>query len=110
MKTSILTFNEIPAIHQWKEAKNFLKYPHRHLFKIYCMKEVSHENRDIEIIEMQSKINDYFNENYKKYDKGNLNFKDESCETIARKLLNYFDFDKVIVLEDGISGAKVEKI
>lgn len=109
MKTSIITYNEIPALHQWEEADNYLKYPHRHVFKIYCEKEVNHENRDIEIIEMQTKILNYFKFNYSMVDESNFNFNNESCETIARKVLEYFNFDKVIVLEDGISGAKVEK-
>ena len=104
----ILTENNIEGFHQWKEAPEevkFLRDQHRHIFNIQCQFEVSHEEREIEIIMQQWEIEKYL---FNKY--GNpCKFGGMSCESIARELLEHFNAYEVKVLEDGAGGAIVRK-
>lgn len=104
----ILTKNDIEGFHQWTEAPEevkFLRERHRHIFEIYCQFEVSHEEREIEIIMQQWEIEKYLISKYGKP----CEFGGMSCESIAREILESFNAYEVKVLEDGAGGAIVRK-
>lgn len=111
MKTKVITFNEVQGLHRWLTAPedNYLKNVHRHVFIIRCWFNVSHSDRDIEIIEKQNEIQEALNRGFYKKDQEMLNFEDMSCEMIAQWLINETGCSKAVVLEDGYGGAEVEK-
>lgn len=104
----VITKNDIEGFHQWSEAPEtvaFLRDQHRHIFNIQCQFEVSHEEREIEIIMQQWAIEDYLKNKY-----GNpCEFGGMSCESIAKELLQQFNAYEVKVLEDGAGGAIVRR-
>lgn len=102
MKISIVIQLQIEGFHRWISAPAemaFLRAKHRHIFWITCKKEVRHENRAIEFILAKRTIKKQYPEPF--------DFGGDSCEAIARDLLNLFGFDSVVVLEDGENGAEV---
>lgn len=104
----VLTKNNVEGFHKWSEAPEevaFLRDQHRHIFEITCLFEVSHEEREIEIILQQREIEKYL---YIKYGSP-CDFGGMSCESIATDLLEYFNAYEVKVLEDGEGGAIVRK-
>lgn len=109
MKTYIEVNLSHEALHNWPDAKeklpdvDFLSYPHRHVFAIQLIKEVSHDDRDVEIIMFKRQVEAYLTATWGK------NFGSQSCEMIAAKLLAEFDCDQVRVLEDNENGAVVKK-
>lgn len=110
----IITYNEIIGSHCYKDAPEKYKYLrnlHRHVFTIRCKFEVSHENREIEINDMQEIIQDTINRAFGMCsDKGaGINFRGMSCEHIAKWCLNQFDCIECEVLEDGFGGAYARK-
>jgi|TARA_R110000764_G_scaffold1012_2_gene3796 hypothetical protein len=105
MRTNIIVNLQHEAVHQWTDCKlegvEFLAFPHRHIFHICCKKEVTHDDRDIEIILLKRKVNSFLDEMYPK------TFGDMSCEMIAKELLNVFELNYCSVLEDNENGAEV---
>ncbi len=110
MKTTIIVKLQFEALHCWPgvvEALpdiadiHFLQYPHRHLFYVTLEKEVSHSDRDVEIILFKRKVEEYLKLTYS----GNLGAK--SCEMLAEELLQKFDCLMVEVLEDNENGGRV---
>ena len=95
---------QFEAIHDWPDCNipevYYLKFKHRHIFHIKCIKEVSHSDRDIEIIKFKHTIQEYLYNSYPRGDLGSM-----SCEMIAEKLLKKFDLKSCDVLEDGENGA-----
>lgn len=88
----------------------FLKYPHRHMFHIRAEIEVTHTDRDLEIIMVKRRLHNYLTE---------TNFGRGSCEEIANNLQEFLKVEyplpdsytrnrvvHVEVLEDGENGAK----
>lgn len=113
MTTVIITL-QFEAFHNWQGVKealpnnpeiHFLVDRHRHLFYITLEKNVSHDDRDIEIILFKRKVQDYLNSKYGC--PGELGSR--SCEMLAEELLKNFDCTTVTVLEDNENGAKVYK-
>lgn len=109
MKRQVITYNQIEGFHQYPDAPEFCKYleaRHRHLFVIRCRFDVTHNEREIEINEMQKRINDYLSLKY-----GNpCDFGDMSCESIAEDLLRYYPgMISAEVLEDGYGGASLTR-
>jgi len=100
----VLNLN-IEGIHYWKdcdiEEVMFLQYPHRHIFHIEVQKQVSHADRDIEIIKLKREIKNWLGSEP-------VNFGGKSCEMIAEEILKEFDACYVKVLEDNENGAIVE--
>jgi len=96
------------ATHCWPECPieevSFLKNPHRHLFLIKCMKLVSHNDRQIEIIMLKRAVGNYL---HLKYD-GDLGRM--SCEDLASELIDVFELASCQVLEDGENGAFVMEV
>ena len=102
MKTTIWITTEFEASHRWPRASNYLKYEHRHLFKVKAWFAVTHLDRDIEFLEMKSKVTSFLK---------NKTFSGtESCEMFCQMLLNEFPtMIKVSVSEDGENGAECER-
>lgn len=106
--TLVITKNLIEGYHRWKdapEAVNFLRHWHRHVFHVRCWFEVSHDDREIEIIMKQWEIENFLKEKFGAV----CEFGDMSCEAIARMIMQEFGAAQVEVLEDGDGGALVRK-
>lgn len=104
----VITHNLIEGYHRWKDAPesvDFLRSRHRHIFHIRCWFEVSHEDRELEIIMTQWQIEDFLKGRYGAV----CEFGEMSCEAIAREIMEYFGATEVEVLEDGFGGAHVRK-
>lgn len=109
MNKTIFVRVEKVGIHCWKEANNFLVYPHRHKFFIEVEFQVQHNNREIEFFEAQRQVIDYLDIYWNEF-KDNLG----SCETIAESIFDYFTIknwriSKVVVSEDNENGAVIRK-
>ena len=106
MKTNIIITLQVEGIHCWPECPieevSFLRYPHRHIFHITCKKEVKHDDREIEIIQLKRKVLKCLDSLYPKGDFGRA-----SCEEIAKTLFYRFDLQYCKVLEDNENGAEV---
>lgn len=107
MKINVIVNLQFEAIHYWSGANkylpvSFLQYPHRHIFYIEAKKEVSHCNREIEIIMLKRGIEEYLQTNYV-----NKNIGEMSCEELAKSLVKQFNLNYCKVLEDNENGAEV---
>lgn len=102
---------QVEGIHQWKDCNinevSFLKHPHRHIFYIECKKEVTDDNRQIEIICLKRRILAYL---HVKYCVGVCQFGNKSCEMLAKELVKKFQLSYCSVLEDNENGAEVIKM
>lgn len=105
---SVITKCSVIGFHNWNNAPikyEYLKHKHRHEFVIWAEKEVSHNDRDIEINQLREDIERWIYEEY-----GNpCQFKGMSCEDIAETLSKQFRLKKCTVLEDGLCGAIFEE-
>ena len=97
---------QFEAIHCWPEAPervDFLRNPHRHLFKLECRCKVNHNDRDIEFILMKREVQLMCDMVWAGKDIGRT-----SCEQIGEMILNKFpEIGGVTVSEDGENGANV---
>lgn len=108
MKIYVNTYNCIEGFHRWEDAKGSMSYlasRHRHLFVIRASFEVSHGDREIEINDMQNKIENYLHLKYG----SPCEFKGMSCEHIAQELMEKFNMTMCKVLEDGYGGATLTR-
>lgn len=101
--TTVIVKYQFEGLHCWDncpiEEVSFLKDKHRHVFHVELEKEVSHADRDVEIIMLKRKAEAF---SRSRYDYGRM-----SCEMIAKELLDKFKLKTCTVLEDGENGAKV---
>lgn len=108
MKTSIIINLSVEGVHCWPACHirevEFLRNPHRHIFRICCKKAVSHLDRDIEIIRFKRGVREHLE---KKYGSPCCEFGAMSCEMLAAELARTFGLDYCSVLEDGENGAEV---
>lgn len=99
----------VEGIHCWSECPipevSFLRNPHRHIFHITCQKEVTHNDRDIEIIMFKREVESYLRTKYGTP----CDFGGMSCEMIASELTNAFKLSICEVMEDGENGAIITK-
>lgn len=115
MQTNIIVNFQLEGLHCWPDAKNivpevaFLSEPHRHMFHFKCTKKVNHDDRDVEIIMFKRNIEQYLTEKYLYPDFRCLDFGTNSCEMLARELLEKFDLEYCSVLEDQENGAEIYK-
>lgn len=107
MKNLVVVNLRVEGVHCWKDIPphltdkvGFLMHPHRHIFHIKAMKEVSHDDRDIEIIILKREIIQYLHSKYGMI----CDFGSKSCEMIANELLAHFKLNVCEVLEDGENG------
>lgn len=108
MNIFVNTYNVVEGFHRWDGAKGAMSYlasRHRHLFVIRGSFKVSHGDREIEINEMQNKIENYLHLKYGKP----CEFKGMSCEHIATELIEKFSMESCQVLEDGYGGATLTR-
>ena len=109
----VVTKNYIEGLHYWREAPpnlDYLRNKHRHIFHIICSWEVFDDNRQMEIIETQNMIDNYFKKYYN--NKYNMcDFENMSCEQMCNELLEQYSnkgLKQVTVLEDGYGGAECQ--
>ena len=109
MKKYVWCTLQLEGMHNWKNCNlddvMFLKNPHRHMFHFKCVKEVTHNDRDIEFIILKRQITRYL---LSKWGQDNtLIFNSMSCEMIAEDLLKEFLLTSCSVSEDGENGGTV---
>lgn len=109
MKRQVITHNEIEGFHRYPDAPDFCVYlgsRHRHVFVVECGFTVSHNGREIEIIDQQRKIAEAVKDSFG----SPAEFGDFSCEDIAEWLMVRFsDMVYCNVLEDGYGGASLSR-
>ena len=113
MEKRIIVKLNIEGLHYWLdcpiEEVAYLKHLHRHMFYIRLEKKVTHNDRDIEIIELKHNILQYLRLKYYSESARTHCFKNMSCEMIAQEILETFDADSVEVLEDNENGAIIRR-
>ena len=99
---------QFEAVHSWPdcpiEEVKYLRDPHRHTFNIKAHVIVTHNDRDIEFIELKHKIAKYLKEKYPS-DVGCPDIGATSCEMLAQELIKEFDLSRCEVNEDNENGA-----
>lgn len=110
-KTFIVVNIVQEGVHQWRDCEieevKYLMNLHRHNFYIKVKKEVSHDDRDIEIIKFKKQIINYLHKRFWNMEMQLLDFQLLSCEQIAKIIYNKFECSLVEVLEDNENGAIV---
>lgn len=109
MRKEIVVSFQFEGMHRWPNApqeltERYLKNLHRHIFHVRAWREVNHNDRDVEFIAFKREMIDYITFNNPSVPVDLIN---DSCETIAEKLLKKFGLSKCEVLEDGENGAVV---
>ncbi len=111
MKMCIVITLQVEGIHRWAACPipevSFLKNFHRHIFHINMVKEVSHDDRDVEIIQLKRAVLKDLNEKFYNEDENCLFLDDWSCERLCAYLIEKFGCIVVKVLEDNENGAMV---
>jgi hypothetical protein len=118
-KQNIIINFQLEGFHNWPAAKEvfpdvgFLSDPHRHMFHFCCKKQVTHSDRDVEIIRFKREVINYLNGKYS-VDTENLHycyldFGSKSCEMLSEELLTKFDLEYCSVLEDNENGSETWK-
>lgn len=102
--TEVFITTRFAAAHRWKDAPD--KYPllknfHRHEFHVKLWKKVSHDNRDIEFVDLKHQVIDFIRSNW---EGRSLEL---SCEQFAGRLMLAFGASAIEVSEDGENGAIV---
>lgn len=99
---------QFEGFHCWPDAPErhiYLRYVHRHVFHVRVEWEVSHNERELEFIELKRKTLDHI----RLIKNGNV-VDNWSCEHWAEELLKQLQACSVTVSEDGENGATVERI
>lgn len=110
MKYIVVQF-DFEGVHSWPGVIDhqelgdvqFLQYPHRHLFAVKMKREVSHNDRDVEIINFKREVELYV---FSRYGRNPANIGSRSCEMMAEELSTVFGLKSCEVLEDGENGAE----
>lgn len=109
MKREVLTYNQVEGFHQYPCPPAFCDYlgsRHRHIFVVKCRFPVSHNDREVEINDMQNKIEVFLHDQFGTP----CEFHSLSCEAIANHLLNHFtNMSYCEVLEDNYGGAALTR-
>jgi hypothetical protein len=114
MTTNIIVKLQYEALHNWPGVVemlpgwpwiHMLKDKHRHIFHITLEKQVTHSDRDVEIILFKQAVTKKLEAMFGR--PGDLGAM--SCEMLAEHLLKEYDCNSVEVLEDNENGAKVYK-
>ncbi len=94
MKTKIIVTLQVEGAHFWPgcdiDEVDFLRHPHRHMFYVRAEKKVSHDDRDIEIIQFKRKIREYLYNKYYNPTLGYVGFGPKSCEMLATEIMEQF--------------------
>lgn len=107
-RVSVIVRFTFEALHHWPGApqdvtEKYLSLPHRHLFHVEAKKEVNHNDRDIEFIELRREMQSYCSTKWPISQTTS-----DSCEKIATDLLGTFGLTSCEVNEDGDCGGLVE--
>ena len=109
MKKYIVVNFEVEWLHNRPECDiegmEYLRSLHRHIFHISCKREVSHNDRDVEIIIFKREISHFLKTKYNDPHYWCLLFGRMSCEDIAELLIEKFWLSSCEVLEDGENWA-----
>ena len=115
-KTTVIVKLAVDGMHNFPKAAElfpevaFLADRHRHMFYFTAAKQVFHDDRDVEFIMFKRDILNYLTSQYSDSHMRTMEFGAQSCEMLAREILNRFDCEWVEVWEDQENGARVEKI
>lgn len=108
MGASVIVTCRVVGFHNWESAPGCYRYlqdRHRHEFVIYAIREVTHNDREVEINQFKQEIEWHLHRKY-----GDpCEFGGMSCEDIAEGLSKRFTLSKCVVLEDGLAGAIYEE-
>ena len=104
-KLAIVVRLQFSGIHSWPTApadrhEAYLAHPHRHVFHVEAVLNVTHVNRDVEFIAFKQRLLDYVDD----YFAGPHHM---SCEEMALRLLDEFGLSRCSVFEDNENGAEV---
>lgn len=116
----IFITSSFEGLHRYPDAPDdvaYLRNSHRHIFGLKIKVEVKHNDRELEFIRLQHKVNTYLDA--KMDDNHVWNLGRRSCEDVAQELLEFlrkeygtgFIDDRwmsVEVNEDGFCGAVVD--
>ena len=109
--TEVYSTLQVEGQHCWPECPfdevSYLRDPHRHMFHVKAYKKVNHDDRDIEFIMLKHELERYFRLTWYNYLLNLCDFKNMSCEMIAKELISKFDLSSCEVSEDGENGAIV---
>lgn len=103
----IIVNTRFSAIHCWPDCPisevSYLRNPHRHEFHVTVKAPVSHDNRQIEFIQLKNKINQFIRKHWEEKDLGSV-----SCEMLCEELRQQFPICKYVrIMEDGENGAEI---
>lgn len=106
VKHSIVVRFQFEGIHSWPGAPQdgptpFLRDPHRHVFHVTAHRPVTHDDRDVEFIQLKRVMLQACLANFS----GPHTL---SCEAMAAHLLNTFGLSRCEVSEDGENGGVAE--
>lgn len=110
MKSTVIVKFEIEGFHHYPSPPTqvmFLKSNHRHTFKIKAGYEVTDLNREIEIFIARDELITYLYESFGVP----CQFEAMSCEMIAKEIIEFAKYDKMIwceVWEESTGGARIE--
>jgi len=111
MITTIIVNLKVEGFHNWPKAAEilpevaFLSDRHRHIFWYEIEKEVTHDDRDVEIILFKREVEEFLKAKYG----SPCEFGSRSCEELSKEIINQFNCVAVRVLEDGENGAATYK-
>lgn len=110
-KTLIVVKSQFEGIHSWPDCPyddvSFLRHPHRHIFHVTLKMEVTHDDRELEFIQVKRILEDLLSRNYNRKNLYNL-----SCEMMSKNIGMHFigmglKVHVVSVFEDNENGAEV---
>lgn len=112
--TTVMVKIVIEGMHNFPKAAElfpevaFLADRHRHLFHFIASKKVNHDDRDVEFIIFKRNITRYLASKYWDVNTRVHEFGSQSCEMLAREILEEFECEWVECWEDMENGARVE--
>lgn len=116
IRTTVFCTFQFEGIHQWANCPidevAYLRDLHRHVFHVRAVKQVYHDDRDIEFIQFKGVLARYIQNKYPKYhaDSNAVVMGSTSCEMLARDLMEEFDLLECEVNEDGENGAVLTRL
>ena len=114
-KTEVCATTKRVGFHYWKGAPedvSYLKHRHRHEFNFRVWVLVTEENREVEFHRLQRSLTILLDSLFPARDRGELEFGERSCETIAQLILDHSDrllgdVTQIEVFEDNENGARL---
>ena len=110
MNMRVISSFTFAGIHHWDGAPDdisHLRNPHRHLFHVQIVKDVTHLDRDVEIILLGKYARAWMMGSFKRLKCGSLDLGQLSCEMIAEMFVKKLELHSCRVLEDGENGAEI---